>query len=71
MSKLDADYEPLFSEVLGCHQTRDIVQFVPYKKFGNSPEKLVKEVLREIPMQIVKYFQTNGIRPNEKIDEQY
>ena len=70
MSKLDADYEPLYSDALQCYQTRDIVQFVPYKKFGNNPEKLVKETLREIPMQIIKYFQTNGISPNMNIGDQ-
>lgn len=35
---------------------RDIVQFVPYRKFRNNPEKLSEEVLQEIPEQVSRFF---------------
>ena len=49
---------------------RDLVQFVPYKKFMTSINDLAKEVLAEIPEQLVTYMKVNGIKPNppEKMD---
>lgn len=61
MKDLDADDAPLFSQRHAMYQTRDIVQFVPYLKYSQDPAMLAKEVLREIPGQIVKYFQSMGI----------
>jgi hypothetical protein len=44
---------------------RDIVQFVPFRRYVQLNESyLAKEVLREIPGQMLTFFQTAGIRPN-------
>lgn len=64
MVQLDADEAPLYSQKKGAYATRDITQFVPYLKFSQDPASLAREVLREIPNQIVRYFQTNRIQPN-------
>lgn len=61
MEELDADDAPLFSHRYRMYQSRDIVQFVPYLKYSHDPSALAKEVLREIPAQIVKYFQSVNI----------
>ena len=37
---------------------RDIVQFVPFNKYGGNPDLLTKELLKEIPNQVVQYFVT-------------
>lgn len=42
-------------EIQEFKPSRDIVQFVSYRKFKNNPDKLAKEVLSEIPDQ-VSYF---------------
>lgn len=64
MQELDADDAPLYSHQYRQYQTRDIVQFVPYMKYSHDPTSLAREVLREIPGQIVKYFQGARIQPN-------
>ena len=66
MDILDADDEPLIDSK-GKKMARDIVQFVPYRNFGNSPAELTKEVLAEIPREIVNHFKIKGITPNEHI----
>ena len=66
MDVLDADDEPLIDSH-GKKMARDIVQFVPYKSFGNSPKALAKEVLAEIPREIVNFFRQKGIYPNQPI----
>jgi hypothetical protein len=43
---------------------RDIVQFLPYREVRNSPTRLAKETLEEIPREIVNYFQMKRITPN-------
>ena len=35
--------------------TRDLVQFVPFSKYANSPSRLAAETLMEIPDQAVQY----------------
>ena len=40
---------------------RDIVQFVPYSQFANSPSRLAAETLAEIPHQCVEYMTKNSI----------
>ncbi len=49
MDQLDGDDTPLFSKNLQQYRARDIVQFVPFRNLQKNPEKLAKEVLREIP----------------------
>ena len=42
---------------------RDIVQFVPFMDYRNDPFKLAKEVLGELPGQVVDFFMSRGITP--------
>uniref|UniRef100_A0AAR2LL60 C2 domain-containing protein n=1 Tax=Pygocentrus nattereri TaxID=42514 RepID=A0AAR2LL60_PYGNA len=43
---------------------RDIVQFVPYRKFQNAPrEALAQCVLAELPEQLVSYFRLKKLQP--------
>jgi len=43
---------------------RDIVQFVPYRKFSaKGPEELARETLREIPAQVEKFFKMRNVDP--------
>jgi hypothetical protein len=57
MDELDGDDGPL-QNTRGERATRDLVQFVPYRKFQHSPELLAKEVLGEIPTQVCSYMET-------------
>ena len=64
MKRLDADINPLINSK-GEETSRDLVQFVPFLKFEKNPEKLLDEVLAEIPRQLVEYYeQNNYIRIN-------
>ena len=51
---LDADDCPLIDKK-GNIMKRDIVQFVPYNEYADNSEKLVEELLKEIPNQILDY----------------
>jgi len=62
MDVLDADDEPLISS-RGVKMKADIVQFVPFNKFRNSPYMLAKEVLEEVPDQLTGYFDRAEIAP--------
>ena len=64
MEELDADDAPLYSQTYRTYQTRDIVQFVPFLQYQNDPQALAREVLREIPGQVVQFFQSLRISPN-------
>ena len=57
MDVLDGDVIPLFSKKLDKYTERDIVQFVPFKKFKDDPVELAKEILKEVPDQMTSYFQ--------------
>lgn len=62
MEELDSDDGVLMSG--GKAAQRDIVQFVPYRKFKNvSPAALAKEVLAEVPKQLTDYFRARNILP--------
>lgn len=63
MDLLDADESPLVDS-RGVKMDRDIVQFVPFRDCGNSPSVLTKEVLAEIPREMVNFFQKHSITPN-------
>eukprot|EP00179_Madagascaria_erythrocladioides_P007549 CAMPEP_0198323568 /NCGR_PEP_ID=MMETSP1450-20131203/11776_1 /TAXON_ID=753684 ORGANISM="Madagascaria erythrocladiodes, Strain CCMP3234" /NCGR_SAMPLE_ID=MMETSP1450 /ASSEMBLY_ACC=CAM_ASM_001115 /LENGTH=748 /DNA_ID=CAMNT_0044027285 /DNA_START=56 /DNA_END=2305 /DNA_ORIENTATION=- len=63
MERLDADDVPLVSN--GKTMKRDIVQFVPFRKFKAVPSLLAAEVLAEIPDQLLSYMNSHKIRPNE------
>ena len=59
MRKLDADKEPLIlrhKDGSMLYQTRDCVQFLACNELKNDPEKITRELLREIPDQITAYF---------------
>ena len=67
MERLDGDNQAL--QCGGVKATRDIVQFVELRKFLTGPyswnkEALAKEVLAEIPDQLVKWMVGRGIMPN-------
>ena len=55
MEKLDGD-ESLLISSSGKKRIRDIVQFVPFDKYKNDPEKLYMEVFAELPRQIVEFY---------------
>ncbi|CAK6952006.1 copine-3-like [Scomber scombrus] len=63
MEFLDGDDGNLRSAT-GEAAMRDIVQFVPFRQFQNSPpEALAQSVLAEIPDQVVSFFNTMKLRP--------
>ncbi|GLH04051.1 Copine-8 [Gryllus bimaculatus] len=67
MDELDADTVPLVHN--GIQAVRDIVQFVPFRNFQslNNVSKakayLAKEVLAEIPEQIVSFMKSHSVVP--------
>ena len=63
MVELDSD-DGLLESKNGKRAIRDLVQFVPFAKFEGNGEELAKEVLKEIPGQIVEYYEMVGIYPN-------
>ena len=63
MVELDADEVPLIDSH-GRKMARDIVQFVPFREVGNSPTRLAKEVLDELPREVVNFFKRQNIMPN-------
>lgn len=45
-------------------EKRDLVQFVPFNKCSQNPGDLAKELLAELPNQLVDYKLSNGKEPN-------
>ncbi len=70
MQVLDADDEPLYSKTYKKTMERDIVQFVPFRKFKSNPLMLAKETLNEVPNQLVGFFESKGIKPKQLNEEQ-
>lgn len=69
MVELDSDDELLMDDS-GKRALRDIVQFVPMNKYishtgpwVNSRVELAREVLYEIPQQVVSYMTMKGFKP--------
>lgn len=63
MEILDGDDGRLRS-ITGESAVRDIVQFVPFRKFQNSPkEELAKCVLAEVPGQVITFFNMMKLLP--------
>ncbi|XP_061911906.1 copine-1 [Entelurus aequoreus] len=63
MELLDGDDGVLRSTV-GEAVARDIVQFVPFRKFKDAPvASLAQSVLAEVPTQVVSYFKMRGLQP--------
>lgn len=61
MEELDGDGGLFGSNGTKC--PRDIVQFVPFNKYGGNPQLLAAELLREIPRQVTQYFSFIGKLP--------
>jgi hypothetical protein len=66
MNVLDADDEPLRDRT-GRKTDRDLVQFVPFKKYSYNGEQLAQAVLEEVPKQVIEYYQHKKIPPKEPI----
>ncbi|KAL9644301.1 hypothetical protein ABK040_005762 [Willaertia magna] len=65
MEFLDSDDQKLRSG--NDYAARDIVQFVPFRKFNSlNYQTLANETLAEIPNQIIEYFKSKSIKPNPK-----
>ena len=68
MDELDSDNGMLS---IGAKQAeRDIVQFVPFRKFSGefAGEALAKEVLLEVPNQLVSFYRKRNILPTPTMD---
>eukprot|EP00824_Muranothrix_gubernata_P012589 TRINITY_DN2667_c0_g2_i1.p1 TRINITY_DN2667_c0_g2~~TRINITY_DN2667_c0_g2_i1.p1 ORF type:complete len:448 (-),score=69.68 TRINITY_DN2667_c0_g2_i1:54-1313(-) len=68
MNVLDADDAPLRSG--GKQMERDIVQFVPFNKFAGDGASLSREVLAEVPQQLVSFMRKKGFVPNRRVEVQ-
>ena len=64
MEVLDGDSAPLINQTTGQTMARDIVQFVPFAKQKSDLQELAKEVLTEVPDQVVEFMKSKKIRPN-------
>eukprot|EP00468_Gymnochlora_sp_CCMP2014_P007172 CAMPEP_0167752038 /NCGR_PEP_ID=MMETSP0110_2-20121227/6911_1 /TAXON_ID=629695 /ORGANISM="Gymnochlora sp., Strain CCMP2014" /LENGTH=753 /DNA_ID=CAMNT_0007637599 /DNA_START=139 /DNA_END=2400 /DNA_ORIENTATION=- len=62
MEKLDGD-DAVLTSSRGVKCERDIVQFVPMRRFRNNPFGLTDETLAEIPDQLLKYAKKYKIQP--------
>mmetsp|Transcript_27218 Transcript_27218/g.50411 ORF Transcript_27218/g.50411 Transcript_27218/m.50411 type:complete len:687 (-) Transcript_27218:294-2354(-) len=62
MERLDSD-DTLLVASNGKKCARDIVQFVPFRKFSHCASRLAAETLAEIPGQLAHYFSSKGIAP--------
>lgn len=69
MSFLDSDTGPLFSQISQTFSQRDNIQFVEFNKFKHDSEKFAREVLFELPRQMVSrlkifaHFHSSSIFP--------
>jgi len=63
MKELDADNVKLLGKYSGKLAERDIVQFVPFRKFKNAPGALEDETLSEIPKQFMEFMNEKKIKP--------
>ena len=68
MKFLDADFNPLYSQKLNKSMSRDIVQFVPFAKFKQDSRELAKEVLFEVPKQLISFMKSKKIKPNKPLN---
>lgn len=67
MEKLDGDNGLYDSK--GRKAPRDIVQFVPFRDVKLNPDMLAKQLLAELPGQVVQYFQHIGRNPNPPVQQ--
>ncbi|KAG1703660.1 Copine-4 [Nymphon striatum] len=65
MNALDGD-DGILRAANGTPAKRDIVQFVPFRKYSAAnPALLAKEVLAEIPQQLTGYYKSKGMSPKK------
>jgi len=50
----------------GVKAQRDLVQFVPFNKVKGNKKELAKEVLAEVPTQLLEYMEAVKIKPGNK-----
>ena len=62
MEELDCDGKML-TDGMGRKAARDIVQFVPFRKFEGDGPRLAREVLAEVPKQLVQFMKHHGVVP--------
>ena len=67
MERLDGDDGNRLRNSQGRLAARDIVQFVPFRQCAGNADRLAAETLKEVPQQLVQYFQQLGIQPNPRI----
>ena len=65
MNILNPDENPLYYRKWR-KTDRDFVQFVPFNQYRDNPSKLAEQVLKEIPRQVVEYYQHKRIIPEEE-----
>ena len=70
MEVLDGDEEALYSQAFREYMAADIVQFVPFNDFKHNPHLLAKEILEEVPGQLLNFMRKNNIEPYPKSEEQ-
>lgn len=65
MEKLDGD-DAVLQTSSGKKSKRDIVQFVPFRKFQGQPNVgslIARDLLAELPKQLLTYYTSRGILP--------
>ncbi|XP_051737595.1 copine-3 isoform X2 [Ctenopharyngodon idella] len=63
MEILDGD-DGRLTTIMGEPAVRDIVQFVPFRKFHNAPREMLAQcVLAELPQQVTSYFSYINLPP--------
>ena len=67
MEKLDGD-DGMLRDSKKRMSERDIVQFVAFNQFKNDPVALTREVLAEVPREILNYFESRKLKPNPKLE---
>jgi len=61
----EADFSSMrFLDDAAAPGKRDIAQFVQFNQHKHSSTSLTSETLREIPDQLVQFFQSKGIAPH-------
>ena len=70
MDQLDADEEALYSQAYRKYMSADIVQFVPFNEFKGNPHLLAKEILEEVPGQLLTFMRKNNIQPHPRTEQQ-
>jgi len=63
MDILDSDDDLLYSKRFKKHMEADIVQFVPFRQYKDNPVQLAREVLDEVPRQLLDFFKKKKIVP--------